>query len=58
MTPDSTLVKLFAPIEEVGTVVIIDTLYEKQLQGVIEKMSIDLAGGMVAQVEIIGAEAV
>jgi hypothetical protein len=50
--------KLFAPIVTVGQVVDIDTLYNRQLRGVIEKMSIDLARGMVAQVEIVGAEAV
>ncbi len=50
-------IKLFAPSVEVGTVALVDTLYDQQLQGVIEKMSIDLSGGMVAQVEMVGVVA-
>lgn len=48
--------RLFAPTAEVGWPVAIDTLYGKQVRAVIEKMSIDLAGGMVANVEAIGVE--
>jgi hypothetical protein len=50
-------VKLFAPFVEVGQVVTVDTLYDRQLKGVIESMSINLAGGMITQAKIIGVEA-
>jgi hypothetical protein len=46
--------KLFAPEVEIGQVVLVDTLYNQQLNTVIEKMSIDLSGGMVASVEATG----
>lgn len=46
--------KLFASTAAVGDVVLIDTLYNKTIHGVIEKMSIDLAFGMIEQVEIVG----
>jgi len=47
-------VKLFAPLVEVGQVVTVDALYGQHIRGVIESMSINLAGGMIAQVEIVG----
>lgn len=47
-------VRLYAPLVEVGQVVLVDTLYGGQLCAVIEKMEIDLARGMVAQVEMTG----
>lgn len=49
-------VKLFAPTVEIGDVVTIDTLYNKKIRGVVEKMSIDLSGGFVVQAEITGVE--
>ncbi|HZW02870.1 MAG TPA: hypothetical protein VFF68_03015 [Anaerolineaceae bacterium] len=48
--------RLFAPAAEVGQVVVVDTLYSKQIRGLIEKMSIDLAGGFVAEVEVVGVQ--
>jgi hypothetical protein len=48
--------KLYAPSVEVGSVAVVDTLYNKQLRGVIEKMEIDLAGGMTAQVQLTGVQ--
>lgn len=47
-------VKLYAPIAAPGNVVIIDTLYDQKIRGVVEKMSINLAGGFVADAEIVG----
>lgn len=46
--------KLFAPAIESGNVVLVDTLNSAQLRGMVEKMSLDLAGGFVAQTEITG----
>lgn len=48
--------KLFAPSVEVGQVALVDTLYGKQIRGVIEKMDTDLSGGMVSRVELVGVE--
>jgi hypothetical protein len=48
--------RLFAPTAEVGQVAVIDTLYQKQIRGVIEKISIDLAGGFVAEAEVVGVQ--
>jgi hypothetical protein len=47
-------VKLYAPAASPGSVVIVDTLYNQQIRGVVEKMSIDLAMGYVVQTEIVG----
>lgn len=47
-------VKLFVPSIEVGQTALIDTLYSKQIRGVVEKMSIDLSGGFISQAEITG----
>lgn len=49
-------VRLFAPLVEVGNVVSVDTLYSKQIRGVIEKMDLDLAFGMTANAELVGVE--
>lgn len=46
--------KLFAPSLEVGRSVLVDTLNGSQIQGVTEKMSIDLALGFVSDTEIAG----
>ena len=46
--------RLYAPEVEVGQVVTIDTLYGQQIRALVERMSIDLARGMVADVEAVG----
>lgn len=46
--------RMFAPTVEIGWPVAIETLYGKTINAVIEKMSIDLAGGMVADMEAVG----
>lgn len=47
-------VKLFAPTAEPGKSVVIDTLYSRQIGGVVEKMSLNLAGGFTAKAVIVG----
>ncbi|MBV5322624.1 MAG: hypothetical protein JZU60_02165 [Ilumatobacteraceae bacterium] len=47
-------VKLYSPTAEVGNSVLVDTLYSRQMAGVVEKLSIDLSGGFTAQAEIVG----
>jgi hypothetical protein len=47
-------VKLYAPSVEPGSVVVVDTLYSKQLRAVVEKMETDLALGFTSQVELTG----
>lgn len=47
-------VRMYAPHVEVGQVVTIDTLYGRRIRALIERMSIDLARGMVAEVEMVG----
>lgn len=47
-------VKLFAPTAAPGTSVLIDTLYNRQIGGVVEKMRINLTGGFTVQTEIVG----
>ena len=49
-------VRLYAPLIEVGQVVLVDTLYGGQICAVVEKMEIDLGRGMVAQVEMTGVK--
>lgn len=46
--------KLFAPSIEVGQVILVDTLYEKQIRGVVEKMESDLGRGFQSNVETVG----
>lgn len=47
-------VKLYVPEIEVGKVVLIDTLYNQQIRGTVEKMRLDLSGGFTAKVEMTG----
>lgn len=46
--------RLFAPSVVVGQTVVVETFRNQTIKGVIEKMDIDLARGMVADVEIRG----
>jgi hypothetical protein len=46
--------RIYAPRVEPGQSVLIDSWYESQLNAVIEKMSIDLARGMVTDIEVRG----
>ena len=46
--------KLYAPSVQLGDAVYIDALYGRQIKAVIEKMDIDLTGGMVAKVQATG----
>lgn len=46
--------RMYAPLAEVGNAVLIDTLYDAQVQGIIEKMELDLTGGFIAQAEVLG----
>lgn len=46
--------KLFAPSAQVGGVALIDTLYDRQIRGVIEKMTTDLANGFLVDAEARG----
>lgn len=51
----SQTLKLFAPTDiELGDVVYVQTLYNQTVRAMIERMSIDLFGGMVAKVELTG----
>lgn len=45
---------LFAPTVQPGWSVVMDTLYGRVVKGVVEKMEIDLAGGYLADVEVVG----
>jgi hypothetical protein len=47
-------VKLFASEIEPGRPVLVDTLYDRQLGGIVEKLSTDLTGGFVSRAEIVG----
>jgi len=47
-------VKLFAHSLEVGRSVVVDTLYNQQISGVTEKMSVDLGRGFISNAEILG----
>lgn len=38
----------------VGDMVLVDSLYEQQIKGCVEKMIIDVAGGMLAKVTVVG----
>jgi hypothetical protein len=46
--------KLFAPTIQPGDVALVDSLYNRQLRGVVEKMETDLAGGFLSDVTITG----
>lgn len=47
-------VKLYAPNSAPGESVLIDTLYDQQIGGVIEKMELNLTGGFTVRAEIVG----
>jgi len=47
-------VKLYAPSVEPGRSTTVETLYNQQIGGVIEKMTLDLTGGYTSQTEIVG----
>ena len=47
-------VRLYAPVAAVGNIVIVDTLYDQKIRGIVEKMNINLSGGFIADAEIIG----
>jgi hypothetical protein len=47
-------VKLFASLAKPGDPVLIDTLYNRQLAGIIEKMTTNLTGGFLNTTEIVG----
>jgi hypothetical protein len=47
-------VRLYAPEAAVGNVVVIDTLYGQKIRGIVEKMSLNLAGGFIADTDIVG----
>lgn len=49
-------VKLFAPEAQVGNIVDIETMYEKTLRGLIEKMEVDLTGGFTVNTQIVGVD--
>jgi hypothetical protein len=49
-------VRLYANQTQTGDIALIDTLYNKQIRGVVEKLDIDLAFGFVSQAEITGVE--
>lgn len=46
--------KLIQPEVYIGKEVVIDSLYGRQIQGFIEKMTLDLTGGMVGKTTIVG----
>jgi hypothetical protein len=48
-------VRLYAPVAVTGNVVLIDTLYARQIRGTVEKMVLDLARGYTVQAEIVGS---
>ncbi len=50
-------VKLFAPSAAAGNSVLVDTLYSKQILGIVEKMDINLTGGYIVKAEITGVVA-
>jgi hypothetical protein len=47
--------KLREPVAAVGSEVYIDTFYDYAIDGIVEKMAVDLANGFTADVEIVGA---
>jgi hypothetical protein len=46
--------KLYAPTVKPGSSVLVDTLYSRQISGIVEKMDVDLAGGFIAKTTIVG----
>jgi hypothetical protein len=49
-------VRLFAPMEQTGDVVDVETLSNRKIKGVIERMDIDLTGGYVVKTSIVGVD--
>jgi hypothetical protein len=47
-------VKLIAPLAATSNMVLVDSFYDKQIEGVIEKMNINLTGGFIVDTEIAG----
>jgi hypothetical protein len=47
-------VKLYAPVSATSNSVLVSTLYNKQIGGMVEKMTLNLSGGFTAQAEITG----
>jgi len=47
-------VKLYAPSAEPGASVLIDTLYNRKIGGIVEKMELDLARGYTSKTTIVG----
>jgi hypothetical protein len=47
-------VRIFKPKAQVGGVVIVDTLYDQQIRGILERMEIDLSGGFIANARVVG----
>lgn len=47
--------RMYAPTNvQIGDVVLVDTLYDQQIRAMVERASIDLTGGMVADLELTG----
>lgn len=46
--------KLYTPSAEVGKSVLVDALYNRQIAGIVERMTVDLSGGYTAKAEITG----
>ncbi len=47
-------VRIFKPEAQVGGVVIVDTLYDQQIRGILERMEINLSGGFIANARVVG----
>jgi hypothetical protein len=48
--------KLFAPSVHIGSPVLVDALYNQRIDGIVEKMDVDLANGFTAVTTIIGTK--
>lgn len=49
------MLRLYAPIIEPGNIALVETLHNQQIIAGVEKMELDLTGGFIADVELIGA---
>jgi hypothetical protein len=49
--------RLYQPAFEIGQVALVDSFYNSQIKGCLEKMELDLSGGYIADVEIAGVVA-
>jgi len=47
--------KLIKPLAKIGDPVLIETLYDREINGIVEKMVVNLAGGYLAQTDVIGS---